>query len=61
MYSASNNSGFPNTDKNSDLSALIAFAFLIQYNFGTESHPVNAWAAIIEGTINLCFLTVSLI
>ena len=61
MYSASDDSGFPNTDKETNFSALIAFAFPIPYNFGTESHPVNAWAASIERTIDLCFLTVSLI
>ena len=61
MYSAFDDSGFPNTDKETDFSALIAFTFPIPYNFGTKSHPVNAWAASIEGTIDLCFLTVSLI
>ena len=47
--------------RKTDFSALIAFAFPIPDNFRTESHPVNAWPASIEGTIDLCFLTVSLI
>ena len=60
MLSTYNDSGFPNTDKATDFSALIHFAFPILYHFGTESHPVNVWEASIEGAIDLCFLTVSL-
>ena len=61
MYLAFDDSGFSNTYQEIDFSALIAFFFPIPYNFGTESHPLNAWAAIIEGTTDLRFLTSSLI
>ena len=47
MYSASDNFGFPNTDKMTDFSALITFAFPVSYNVGTESHPANPCAAVI--------------
>ena len=61
MYSASDNFGFPNTDKMTDFSSLITFAFPVSYNVRTESHPTNPCAAVIVGASDLCFLTAALI
>ena len=61
IYSASYDSKIPNTDKETDFSALITFSFPIPYKFRNDSHTVNMWVAVIEKIIDLSFLTVSLI